>query len=139
MRVGPLHFAGLFEGRTDLDQRALAHAGTVLRRGLPLPAAFEQLGPEGEEPTLRRLGRMDAAAIFVEEMALLAPGLAETDDILRAIDILRFKPLRRQAQKTGRFGHVGFGQIDIAFDFTTVCATLLAGKAEGRGVFRLHL
>src|SRR6185437_14644421 len=58
----PLFFGGLHRS-ADLDQRAFPDPGTIARCAVPSGLALDDLGPERKRTALRRLRRMNAAAV----------------------------------------------------------------------------
>src|SRR5581483_12239416 len=78
-RIRLPHFAGLLLGAANLNQRTLAHSGTILCGFEPLPPALDQLGPERENPALRRLHRVDGASALAQEAALRIARYAQPD------------------------------------------------------------
>src|SRR6185295_6577714 len=96
-------------GRPDLNQSPFSDSGAILRRTIPLALALDQLRPERKRPALRRLTRMDGAAVSGQERALFVRRLAEPHLVASAVDVLLLKGLRRHADELGGPFEVGFG------------------------------
>jgi len=98
--VGHTHFVGGFERSSDLNQRSRSDTRASSAGIGPGVAIGDQYRPEGKQPTLRRLYRMDATARFSEEVALGVPRLPQSQPVPGAIDIVAFELRSRYLQVT---------------------------------------
>lgn len=99
---------------------------------LPGLSGFDQFGPEGEQTALRGFGGVDRAAIWQEEVALTAAGLAKAEQMAGAIQIALFEHCGGEAEETSGAEEVGFGEIDESLDIAAAGTAGLAGETEAR-------
>jgi len=130
LRIFLPHFGGIPPGVGDLNQRAFADSGAITGRLVPFPAALDQLGPKGENPALRGLGRMNRAAFRLQEMAMRIARDAQAEEPAGAVDIFSFEGLRRDPQESRGPEQVLLGQIDKAALPATFRAAALALEAQ---------
>lgn len=130
IRIRPALLFSDLHRRADLDQLAFTDARAVLRRAIPFPTAFDQFRPERKRAALRRLSRMNRAAVAFEERALLFRRLAEPHLVARPVNIFLFKCPRRHPHEFRGALQVGFGQVDKALLVAAINAPTLARKAK---------
>src|SRR4051812_11053988 len=97
--MGLAHLACQLARRLDLDQLALADSRTPVAGLEPFLLVIDQLRPEGEQAALRRLGRMDRAAILAQKSAIGFPWDAQSAEVGSAIDEFAFEGRAREPQE----------------------------------------
>ena len=92
-------FLGDFEYRADLNQLSRSDTRAVPRSRFPGAPALDKFRPKRKGPALSRFGRMNAAAVFEEEMTLRATRLAKTKQSASAVNVPRLEFGRSEADE----------------------------------------
>ena len=108
----PPHLLCLRLRAFDPDQRALADSRTIAGRLRPRPRAVYQLGPEGENPALGRLGRMDPAAAIVQEVTVCAARHPQPHTVACPVHILTLERSRGHPDKLCLTPQIRLRQVD---------------------------
>lgn len=134
------HLVSLLQRCSNLNQGSLSDTRAPLCCSIPGLAVLYQFWPEGEESTLHRFHRVDAAAALIQKRTLLrfAPRLANPAHMPGPIDEASLKIGLRHAEKVSGLLDVIFRQVHVTSHFTAFAAAGLAGKADLKVGFRCH-
>jgi hypothetical protein len=116
--------------RFYIDERAFADSRAPRSRRQPFAFVIHQLRPEGKSLTLQGLGRVDGAAIRLQENALHIAGNAEAAQVFRAIDVAALENGWFDLQKGGQAEDIVFSHVDETLLLTTFYAAGLALESQ---------
>jgi hypothetical protein len=128
------HLRRLRPRHLDLNQRPLPHSRTVLaRRLLPRATALHQFRPERKDAALGRLGRMNSAALAIQEVAVSITRNPEANPITRAEDELALELLWVHTEKCRGSHDIVLGEVHEAPLPATFRTARLAFKSQSFG------